>query len=59
MRTRVTFTGKYHCPICWLEEDLEAEDSLVCEECGQKLVPGPLSAADGGNSTTPLPEPQR
>ena len=48
MRTRVTFTGKYHCPTCWIEEELEDEDSLVCEECGQMLVRGPLSAAEAG-----------
>jgi hypothetical protein len=42
MRTRVAFTGKYHCPTCWIEEDLKDEESLICEDCGQVLARGPL-----------------
>jgi hypothetical protein len=42
MRSRVAFTGKYHCPTCWIEEDLTNEESLICEECGEMLVCGPL-----------------
>lgn len=42
MRTRKTWTGVFHCGLCKVEEDLDDEGNLECEECGERLVPGPL-----------------
>ena len=42
MRTKKLHTGLYHCSICAYEVDLTAEASLKCEDCGGRLMTGPL-----------------
>lgn len=39
VKRKKTHTGTYHCPRCFIELDLFAEESLKCDQCE-----GPLSA---------------
>ena len=43
MKRKKLHTGTYHCPACFIEFDLVAEESLKCEQCG-----GPLDKGDLG-----------
>ena len=43
MKRKKLHTGTYHCPACFIEFELVAEESLKCEQCG-----GPLDKGDLG-----------
>ncbi len=50
MKRPKTHSGTYHCPSCFIELELYAEESLKCDHCKGPLVPGPLDqiwAEDG------------
>ncbi len=42
MKRKKLHTGTYHCPACFIEFDLVAEESLKCDQCGGPLAKGPL-----------------
>lgn len=42
MKRKKLHTGTYHCPACFVELDLVAEESLKCEQCGGPLAKGGL-----------------
>jgi rRNA maturation endonuclease Nob1 len=42
MKRKKLHTGIYHCPACFIEFDLVAEESLECEQCGGPLDTGGL-----------------
>jgi DNA-binding MarR family transcriptional regulator len=42
VKRRKFHTGTYHCPACFIEFDLTAEESLKCDQCGGPLAKGPL-----------------
>jgi len=42
MKRKKLHTGTYHCPACFIEFDLVAEESLKCNQCGGPLAKGPL-----------------
>jgi hypothetical protein len=42
MKRKKLHTGTYHCPACFIELDLVAEESLKCEQCGGPLATGSL-----------------
>lgn len=47
MRTRKTWSGVFHCPVCQIEEEFLNDDCLECRECGERMIPGPLFEDDG------------
>jgi len=42
MKRKKLHTGTYHCPACFIELDLVAEESLKCDQCGGPLAEGGL-----------------
>lgn len=42
MKRKRLHTGIYHCPTCFIEFDLVAEESLRCDQCQGPLAKGPL-----------------
>ena len=44
MKTRKFHTGTYHCPTCYVEFELVAEQSLKCDQCQGPLHKGSLDA---------------
>jgi DNA-binding MarR family transcriptional regulator len=42
MKRKKLHTGTYHCPACFIEFDLVAEESLRCDQCQGPLAKGPL-----------------
>jgi DNA-binding MarR family transcriptional regulator len=42
MKRKKLHTGTYHCPTCFIEFDLVAEESLRCDQCQGPLAKGPL-----------------
>jgi DNA-directed RNA polymerase subunit RPC12/RpoP len=42
MKTKKTHTGTYHCPRCFIELELIAEESLKCDQCQGPLAAGSL-----------------
>jgi DNA-binding MarR family transcriptional regulator len=50
MKRKKLHTGTYHCPACFIEFDLVAEESLRCDQCQGPLAKGPLDDIweDGG-----------
>ena len=42
MKRKKLHTGIYHCPACFIELDLIAEESLKCDQCGGPLDKGSL-----------------
>jgi len=42
MKRKKLHTGTYHCPACFIELDLVAEESLKCDQCGGPLAKGSL-----------------
>lgn len=42
VRRKKAHTGLYHCPRCFIEFDLIAEESLKCDQCQGPLAPGTL-----------------
>jgi DNA-binding MarR family transcriptional regulator len=42
MKRRKFHSGTYHCPACFIEFDVVAEESLKCDQCGGPLAKGPL-----------------
>ena len=42
MKRKKTHTGIFHCPACFIEYDLVAEESLKCDKCGGPLAEGSL-----------------
>lgn len=42
MKRKKTHTGTYHCPACFIEFDLVAEEGLKCDECRGPLAKGTL-----------------
>ncbi len=42
MRIKKFHSGLHHCRACLYEVELTAETSLKCEDCGARLLPGPL-----------------
>jgi transcription initiation factor IIE alpha subunit len=42
MKRKKLHTGTYHCPACFIELELVAEESLKCEQCGGPLDKGDL-----------------
>ena len=42
MKRKKLHTGTYHCPACFIEVDLVAEESLKCDQCGGPLAKGDL-----------------
>jgi hypothetical protein len=42
MKRTKTHTGTFHCPNCFTEVELFAEESLKCDVCKGPLVPGSL-----------------
>ncbi len=43
MKRKKTHTGTFHCPACFIEFDLVAEESLKCDKCGGPLAEGSLA----------------
>ncbi len=55
MKRKKLHTGTYHCPACFIEFDLVAEESLRCDQCQGPLAKGPLDDIwdddeDGGDA---------
>lgn len=46
MRTRRTFSGIFHCTGCGIEEELDEADNVLCQDCGELMVAGPLLDAE-------------
>ncbi len=42
MKRKKLHTGPYHCPACFIELDLVAEESLKCDQCRGPLAKGGL-----------------
>ncbi len=42
MKRTKTHTGTFHCPACFIQYDLVAEESLKCDKCGGPLAEGSL-----------------
>ncbi len=42
MKRKKLHTGTYHCPACFIEFDVVAEESLRCDQCQGLLANGPL-----------------
>ncbi len=42
MKRKKLHTGTYHCPACFVELDLVAEETLKCDQCGGPLARGGL-----------------
>jgi len=42
MKRKKTHSGTFHCPACFIEFDLVAEESLRCDQCGGPLATGNL-----------------
>ncbi len=42
MKRKKPHTGTFHCPACFIEYDLTAEESLKCDACGGPLAEGSL-----------------
>jgi DNA-binding MarR family transcriptional regulator len=42
MKRKKLHTGTYHCPACFIELELVAEESLKCDHCGGPLDKGSL-----------------
>jgi DNA-binding MarR family transcriptional regulator len=42
MKRKKLHTGTYHCPACFIELELVAEESLKCDQCGGPLATGSL-----------------
>ena len=42
MKRKKLHTGIYHCPSCFIELDLVAEESLQCDQCRGPLAKGSL-----------------
>lgn len=42
MKRKKLHTGTYHCPACFIELELVAEESLKCDQCGGPLATGNL-----------------
>jgi rubrerythrin len=42
MKRKKAHTGTYHCPRCFIEFDLVAEESLKCDQCQGPLASGTL-----------------
>jgi len=42
MKRTKTDTGTFHCPSCFTEVELVAEESLKCDTCKGPLAPGSL-----------------
>ncbi len=42
MKRTKTHTGTFHCPSCFTEVELFAEESLKCDTCKGPLAPGSL-----------------
>ncbi len=42
MKRKKLHTGTYHCPACFIELELVAEESLKCDQCGGPLAKGGL-----------------
>jgi DNA-binding MarR family transcriptional regulator len=42
MKRKKLHTGTYHCPACFTEFELVAEESLKCDQCGGPLAKGDL-----------------
>ena len=42
MKQKKVHTGTYHCPDCYIEFDLVAEQSLKCDQCQGLLHKGSL-----------------
>jgi predicted ArsR family transcriptional regulator len=42
MKRKKLHTGTYHCPACFIELELVAEESLKCDQCGGPLAKGSL-----------------
>ena len=42
MKRKKTHTGTFHCPACFIQYDLVAEESLKCDKCGGPLAEGSL-----------------
>lgn len=42
MRRKKTHSGSFHCPACFIEFDLMAEESLKCDRCNGPLAKGSL-----------------
>lgn len=51
MKRKKLHTGAYHCPACFVELDLVAEESLQCDQCHGPLAKGALDEIwdDGGD----------
>src|SRR5207245_5056896 len=44
VKRKKTHTGIYHCPRCFIELDLFAEESLKCDQCEGPLAAGSMDA---------------
>lgn len=44
MKRKKLHNGVYHCPACFIEFDLVAEESLQCDQCHGPLAKGSLDA---------------
>ncbi len=55
MKRKKTHTGAFHCPACFIEFDLVAEESLKCDQCGGPLAEGTLEQiwAEEDNELSP------
>jgi DNA-binding MarR family transcriptional regulator len=42
MKRKKLHSGTFHCPACFIEFDLVAEESLRCDQCQGPLAKGPL-----------------
>jgi len=42
VKRKKSHSGTYHCPSCFIEFDLVAEESLKCDTCGGPLAKGTL-----------------
>ena len=42
MKRKKLHTGTYHCPACFIELELVAEESLKCDQCSGPLAKGDL-----------------
>jgi hypothetical protein len=47
MKTKKSHTGTYHCPRCFIELELFAEESLKCDQCQGPLAAGSLDEVWG------------
>ena len=43
MKRKKPHTGTFHCPACFIQYDLVAEERLKCDDCGGPLAEGSLN----------------